>query len=59
MMKLKTAFKRFLHCEEGAISIEYALVAVIVSIIIINSLNSYAVTLNGIFNKVSSGLLSK
>ena len=60
MMKIPVAdFKRFGNCEDGTISIEYSLIAVIVSIVIVNSLNSSANTLNGIFNKVSSNLTAK
>jgi Flp pilus assembly pilin Flp len=59
MMKSTTTLKRFALCEDGTISIEYSLIAVIVSIVIIDSLNSYAVSLNGIFNKVSNGFTAK
>ena len=51
-----TSITRFCQDENGATSIEYSLIAVIVSIVIISSLNSYANTLNGTFSKVSSTL---
>jgi pilus assembly protein Flp/PilA len=50
---------RFAADESGTTPIEYALIAVIVSIVIVASLNQISTSLNSSFNKVSSGLGSK
>ena len=42
-------FSRFLEENSGATSIEYALIAVLVSIGIIGSLNSYTESLEGMY----------
>lgn len=46
--------KRFLFDESGATSIEYALIAVLISIVIIGGATMIGTTLNGTFNLVSS-----
>lgn len=51
-------FSRFLADEEGVNSIEYGLIAVVVSVGIIVSLQYFASTLNDLWNGISSTVLS-
>jgi Flp pilus assembly pilin Flp len=53
------AIIRFARDENGVISIEYSLIAVIISIVMISSLNSMANSLNTMFAKATSGIGSK
>lgn len=53
---MKTISK-FARDEFGATSIEYGLIAALVSVAIIAVLKSLASNLNGVFNKVSNNLL--
>jgi len=47
---------RFWHDEEGATAIEYAVIAVGVSVVIVASVNSIGSSLKGLYNNVSTGL---
>lgn len=49
-------FKRLLRETGGATSIEYALIAVIVSIVIVSGLTVIGTKLNASFTSASSGL---
>lgn len=49
-------FIAFLRDDKGAVSVEYALIAVVVSIAIFNTLQLVAPSLNIIFGKVSTVL---
>jgi len=51
-----TLFTRFLKNESGATAIEYALIAALVGIAMIASLNVLGPQLNTSFNKVSTTL---
>ncbi len=48
--------KRFLSNEEGATSIEYALIAGLLSIIIIVTLTTMGPVLNSVYQALSAGL---
>ena len=50
---------RFTSDDSGATSIEYALIASIVSIVMVAALNSIATSLNTSLSKASSGIASK
>ena len=52
-------FNRFAKDESGMQNIEYTLIASIISIVIIASLTNYAISLNAMFSKVTSGINSK
>jgi pilus assembly protein Flp/PilA len=54
-----SSIARFADDESGATSIEYALIAVIVSIVIVAALNGISNNLNATFSKVVSGISSK
>lgn len=49
---------RFRHDEDGATAIEYALVAGLISIVIIAAVTSIGETLSDSFDEVESGLTS-
>jgi pilus assembly protein Flp/PilA len=51
--------KRFLRDEKGATAIEYALIAAIVSIVIVGGATMIGTGLNSSFNQVSSGFSSR
>jgi pilus assembly protein Flp/PilA len=47
---------RFVHDESGATAIEYCLIAVGISIVIITAVNGIGSTLNGKFSSVNTSL---
>ena len=47
---------RFVHDESGATAIEYCLIAVGISIVIITAVNGIGSTLNGKFSTVNTSL---
>jgi pilus assembly protein Flp/PilA len=47
---------RFWHDEEGATAIEYAIIAVGVSVVIVASVNAIGTSVKGLYNNVSTGL---
>ena len=53
------AISRFANDDSGMQNIEYTLIASLISLVIIASLNSYALSLNSMFSKVTSGINSK
>jgi pilus assembly protein Flp/PilA len=53
---LETAVQRFLEDESGATAIDYALIASIVSLVVIASSNIIANNLKNVFNKASGNL---
>ena len=53
-MTPRARITRFLRDARGATSIEYALIAVLISIVIISLLSLIGTTLNGTFNLVGS-----
>ena len=50
--------RRYLRDESGATSIEYALIATLISMVILSSAMLIGTTLKGIFQNVSSGFTS-
>ena len=48
--------KKFVADESGATAIEYALIATIISIVVVTSLTSMGVSLNGFFTSVATSL---
>jgi pilus assembly protein Flp/PilA len=53
---MRQLFSRFLADHSGATAIEYCLIAVGISIVIITAVNGVGTTLNGKFTAVSSSL---
>ena len=51
-------FSRFLQNEEGATAIEYALLAALISVVIIGSVRTVGTNLNKTFSSVGSSLSS-
>ncbi len=47
---------RFWRDEEAATAIEYAIIAVGVSVVIVASVNAIGTSLKGLYNNVSTGL---
>ena len=47
---------RFWNDQEGATAIEYAIIAVGVSVVIVASVNAIGSSLKGLYNNVSTGL---
>ena len=56
---MRDQIKRFLLDQAGATSIEYALIAAIVSIVIVSGATSIGINLRGSFDQVSSGFASR
>lgn len=52
------SMRRYLRDESGATSIEYALIATLVSMVILGSVTLIGTTVKGIFVSVSSGFSS-
>lgn len=50
--------KRFLRDDKGATAIEYALIAMIVSIVMVGAATLIGTTLNGTFTAVGSAFLA-
>jgi Flp pilus assembly pilin Flp len=55
---MRVEFGRFISCQDGAIAIEYAFIAGLVSIGIITALNAMSGSITGLFYSVSSTLSS-
>ena len=53
---MRDSFARFLCDDDGATSIEYALIAAFIFLAIINVLQLISVELNGTFTDVQAGL---
>jgi pilus assembly protein Flp/PilA len=53
---MRRLFSKFLSDESGATAIEYCLIAVGLSIVIITAVNGIGSTLNGKFTSVNSSL---
>lgn len=57
MIKIKTAWGRFMDAEEGATAVEYGLIAGLISVGLLLLVNSVtADNLNTIFNKAADGI---
>jgi pilus assembly protein Flp/PilA len=52
---MRAGFVRFLRDERGATSIEYALIASVISIVIVGAATSIGSSLEGIFEAVAAG----
>lgn len=52
---MKRFMRRFAECSAGATSIEYALIAVLIAVVIIASLTNVGTELADIFNNVANG----
>jgi pilus assembly protein Flp/PilA len=50
------SIKNFVANESGATAIEYALIASLISLVIIGTVTTVGVSLNGIFNEVATNL---
>ena len=50
------ALRRFAQNESGATAIEYGLIASLIAIVIITSLNALGTKLKGTFNEITSNL---
>jgi pilus assembly protein Flp/PilA len=53
---MKTLLVRFLHDQAGATTIEYALIASSISIVIVGAANGVGATVTGKYSTVSSAL---
>jgi pilus assembly protein Flp/PilA len=53
---MRQLFSKFLGDQSGATAIEYCLIAVGISIVIITAVNGLGSNLNGIFTSVSTSL---
>jgi pilus assembly protein Flp/PilA len=51
--------KRFLRDEKGATAIEYALIASIISLVIVGGATMIGTSLRGSFNQVATGLTTR
>ena len=54
--RLVFALKRFRDDKRGATSIEYALIAILISVVIIASASAIGTSLNSVFNNVAGKL---
>jgi pilus assembly protein Flp/PilA len=54
--RLVFALKRFRADKRGATSIEYALIAILISVVIIASASAIGTSLNSVFNNVAGKL---
>ena len=54
--RLVFALKRFRANKSGATSIEYALIAILISVVIIASASAIGTSLNSVFNNVAGKL---
>lgn len=52
---MKRLIRRFARCSAGATSIEYALIAVLIAVVIIGSVTSVGAELSNIFSNVANG----
>jgi pilus assembly protein Flp/PilA len=55
-MKLVQSFKQFLHDEEGAVAIEYALLAALIAVVIIASVTNIGTAIVGVFESIATTL---
>jgi pilus assembly protein Flp/PilA len=53
---MKLVIRQYVHDEQGATAIEYALIAVFVSIVVLAAAEAIGADLNGTFATVSSAL---
>jgi len=58
MQTLTTMFKQFLRDEEGVTAIEYGLIAALIAVVIIASVDTVGTQLNTTFSKIGSKLTS-
>jgi pilus assembly protein Flp/PilA len=54
--QMKATIKRYVHDEQGATAIEYALIAVFISIVFLAAAQAIGADLNGTFTTVSNAL---
>ncbi len=50
-----TTLAKFAHCESGATSIEYGLIAAFISIVLVASVRMVGQTIDGTFQNVNAG----
>jgi pilus assembly protein Flp/PilA len=55
-MKLVQSFEQFLHDEEGAVAIEYALLAALIALAIVVGAGLLGTNLNDFFNDIATYL---
>jgi pilus assembly protein Flp/PilA len=55
-MKLVQSFKQFLHDEEGAVAIEYALLAALIAVAIAVAAGTLGGTISSFFGEISTYL---
>ncbi|CAM3304373.1 Flp family type IVb pilin [Cupriavidus taiwanensis] len=58
MQALTTMFQQFLRDEDGVTAIEYGLIAALIAIVIIVSVQTVGTQLNSVFSKIGSYLTS-
>ncbi len=58
MQNLTTMFKQFIRDEEGVTAIEYGLIAALIAVVIIASVDTVGSQLNTTFNKIGNKLTS-
>ncbi|SOZ61143.1 Flp pilin component [Cupriavidus taiwanensis] len=58
MQALTTMFQQFVRDEDGVTAIEYGLIAALIAIVIIVSVQTVGTQLNSVFSKIGSYLTS-
>ncbi|MEM5273786.1 Flp family type IVb pilin [Cupriavidus taiwanensis] len=58
MQALTTMFQQFMRDEDGVTAIEYGLIAALIAIVIIASVQIVGTQLNSVFSKIGSALTS-
>ena len=58
MQDLTTMLQQFMHDEDGVTAIEYGLIAALIAIVIIASVQIVGTQLNSVFSKIGSALTS-
>ncbi|SPA39683.1 Flp pilin component [Cupriavidus taiwanensis] len=58
MQALTTKFQQFVRDEDGVTAIEYGLIAALIAIVIITSVQIVGTQLNSVFSKIGSYLTS-
>ncbi|NUO88834.1 MAG: Flp family type IVb pilin [Cupriavidus sp.] len=58
MQALTTKFQQFVRDEDGVTAIEYGLIAALIAIVIIVSVQTVGTQLNSVFSKIGSYLTS-
>jgi len=53
---MKALVNRFAECESGATAIEYALLAALIAVALISSMNTVTNGITGVFTKVNTNL---